>query len=83
MEPPRPLTRDLIHLIKRAASRSLGCDAASTRWRSDEQNREDEIINVLAALDEDMAEWLFDLLAEAASTAVEGMATMEMPRSRC
>jgi hypothetical protein len=30
--------------------------------------REDEILTVLAALDEDMAEWLFDLLAEAAST---------------
>jgi hypothetical protein len=37
-----------------------------------EQGREEEILRVLAALDEDMAEWLFDLLAEAASTTVGG-----------
>src|SRR5207302_11316285 len=30
------------------------------------------MLTVLAALDEDMAEWLFDLLAEAASTIVGG-----------
>jgi hypothetical protein len=69
---PDPLTRDLIHLINARRHDHWDADAAfDTLADLIEQNREDEILTVLAALDEDMAEWLFDLLAEAASTDVE------------
>jgi hypothetical protein len=69
---PDPLTRDLIHLINARRHDHWDADAAfDTLAELIEQTREDEILTVLAALDEDMAEWLFDLLAEAASTDVE------------
>jgi hypothetical protein len=69
---PDPLTRDLIHLINARRHDHWDVDAAlDTLAELLEQGREDEILTVLAALDEDMAEWLFDLLAEAASTTVE------------
>ena len=69
---PDPLTRDLIHLINARRHDHWDADAAfDTLSDLIEQNREDEILTVLAALDEDMDEWLFDLLAEAASTAVD------------
>src|SRR6185503_1152869 len=74
---PDPLTRDLIHLINARRHDHWDADAAfDTLAELIEQNREDEILTVLAALDEDMAEWLFDLLAEAASTNVESDAEM-------
>jgi len=67
---PDPLTRDLIHLINARRHDHWDVDAAlDTLAELIEVGREDEILTVLAALDEDMAEWLFDLLAEAASTA--------------
>ena len=70
---PDPLTRDLIHLINARRHDHWDADAAfDTLADLIEQGREDDILTVLAALDEDMAEWLFDLLAEAASTDVEG-----------
>lgn len=69
---PDPLTRDLIHLINARRHDHWDADAAfDTLADLIERGREDEILTVLAALDEDMAEWLFDLLAEAASTEVE------------
>src|SRR2546430_1410487 len=68
---PDPLTRDLIHLINARRHDHWDVDAAlDTRTELIEQGRKDEILRVLAALDEGMAEWLFDLLAEAASTTV-------------
>jgi len=68
---PDPLTRDLIHLINARRHDHWDVDAAlDTLTELIEQGREEEILRVLAALDEDMAEWLFDLLAEAASTTV-------------
>jgi hypothetical protein len=70
---PDPLTRDLIHLINARRHDHWDADAAfDTLADLIEEGREDDILTVLAALDEDMAEWLFDLLAEAASTDVEG-----------
>jgi hypothetical protein len=70
---PDPLTRDLIHLINARRHDHWDVDAAlDTLAELIEQGREDEILTVLAALDEDMAEWLFDLLAEAASTTAGG-----------
>src|SRR5712692_5362913 len=67
---PDPLTRDLIHLLNARRHDHWDVDAAlDTLAELIEVGREDEILTVLAALDEDMAEWLFDLLAEAASTA--------------
>jgi len=66
---PDPLTRDLIHLINARRHDHWDMDAAlDTLTELIELGREDEILTVQAALDEDMAEWLFDLLAEAAST---------------
>src|SRR6185503_17205092 len=56
---PDPLTRDLIHLINARRHDHWDADAAfDTLAELIEQNREDEILTVLAALDEDMAEWL-------------------------
>ncbi len=70
---PDPLTRDLIHLINARRHDHWDADSAfDTLADLIEQGREDEILTVLAALDEEMAEWLFDLLAEAASTEVQG-----------
>ena len=69
---PDPLTRDLIHLINARRHDHWDADAAfDTLAELIECRREDEILTVLAALDEEMAEWLFDLVAEAASTVVE------------
>src|SRR5574337_1787977 len=66
---PDPLTRDLIHLIN-ARRHDHGDTEAAIDTLQDflEQGREAELLTVLAALDEDMAEWLFDLLAEASCT---------------
>ncbi|TLY21595.1 MAG: hypothetical protein E6K68_05625 [Nitrospirae bacterium] len=70
---PDPLTRDLIHLINARRHDHWDVDAAlDTLTELIQQGREEEILTVLAALDEDMAEWLFDLVAEAASTTVWG-----------
>lgn len=75
---PDPLTRDLIHLINARRHDHWDADAAfDTLADLIEQGREDEILTVLAALDEEMAEWLFDLLAEAASTEIEGEVEVE------
>src|SRR5437867_12188296 len=68
---PDPLTRDLIHLINARRHDHWDVDAAlDTLTELIEQGREEEILRVMAALDEDMAEWLFDLVAEAASTTM-------------
>src|SRR5438445_2403445 len=68
---PDPLTRDLIHLINARRHDHWDVDAAlDTLTELIEQGREEEILRVMAALDEDMAEWLFDLVAGAASTTV-------------
>ncbi len=68
---PDPLTRDLIHLINARRHDHGDADAAiDTLQALLEQDREHDALTVLAALDEEMAEWLFDLLAEAACTAV-------------
>lgn len=64
---PDPLTRDLIHLINARrhdhGDAELAIDVLQALL---EQEREHDVLTVLAALDEEMAEWLFDLLAEAA-----------------
>ena len=50
---PDPLTRDLIHLINARRHDHWDADAAfDTLAELIEQNREDEILTVLAALDE-------------------------------
>src|SRR5919108_6524397 len=68
---PDPLTRDLIHLINARRHDHGDADAAiDTLQALLEQDREQELLTVLAALDEEMAEWLFDLLAEAACSVV-------------
>lgn len=68
---PDPLTRDLIHLINARRHDHGDADAAiDTLQALLEQDREQDLLTVLAALDEDMAEWLFDLLAEAACSVV-------------
>lgn len=68
---PDPLTRDLIHLInaRRHDHGDPGLAIEILQALLD-QDREHEVLTVLAALDESMAEWLFDLLAEAASTTL-------------
>lgn len=64
---PDPLTRDLIHLINaRRHDHGDNGAAVETLQAFLEQGREQEVLMVMAALDEEMAEWLFDLLAEAA-----------------
>ncbi len=68
---PDPLTRDLIHLIN--ARRHEHGDptlAIEVLQALLDQDREHEVLTVLAALDENMAEWLFDLFAEAASSCL-------------
>lgn len=88
---PDPLTRDLIHLINARRHDHGDTEAAiDTLQAFLEQGREPELLTVLAALDEDMAEWLFDLLAEASCTvlldgpdeekpAYATMAALELP----
>ncbi len=88
---PDPLTRDLIHLINARRHDHGDAEAAiDTLQAFLEQDREQDLLTILAALDEDMAEWLFDLLAEAAcSVPLEGradekaayavMAALELP----
>jgi len=66
---PDPLTRDLIHLINARRHDHGDTDAAiDTLQAFLEQGREHDLLTVLAALDEDMAEWLFDLVVEASCT---------------
>jgi hypothetical protein len=68
---PDPLTRDLIHLINARRHDHSDADAAvDTLQAFLEQDREQDLLTVLAALDEEMAEWMFDLLAEAACSVV-------------
>jgi len=68
---PDPLTRDLIHLINARRHDHGDADVAiDTLQALLEQDREQDLLTVLAALDEEMAEWLFDLLAEAACSVV-------------
>jgi hypothetical protein len=71
---PDPLTRDLIHLINARRHDHGDAELAIEVLQALlDQDREYDVLTVLAALDEHMAEWLFDLLAEAASTAlIEG-----------
>lgn len=71
---PDPLTRDLIHLINARRHDHGDADLAIDVLQALlEQDREHEVLTVLAALDEEMAEWLFDLLAEAScSVIIEG-----------
>jgi hypothetical protein len=71
---PDPLTRDLIHLINARRHDHSDSEAAiDTLQAFLEQDREQDLLTILAALDEEMAEWLFDLLAEAAcSVVIEG-----------
>ncbi|MFO0773975.1 MAG: hypothetical protein U0172_04825 [Nitrospiraceae bacterium] len=79
---PDPLTRDLIHLINaRRHDHGDNGAAVETLQAFLEQGREQEVLMVMAALDEDMAEWLFDLVAEAAcSVFVEGPEDDEKPQ---
>jgi hypothetical protein len=68
---PDPLTRDLIHLINARRHDHGDTDAAiDTLQAFIEQGREQDLLTVLAALDEEMAEWLFDLVAEASCSVV-------------
>ena len=68
---PDPLTRDLIHLINARRHDHGDTDAAiDTLQAFLEQGREEDLLTGLAALDEDMAEWLFDLLAEASCSVM-------------
>lgn len=68
---PDPLTRDLIHLINARRHDHGDADVAvDTLQAFLEQDREQDLLTVLAALDEEMAEWLFDLLSEAACSVV-------------
>src|SRR2546427_11983380 len=63
---PDPLTRDLVHLINARRHDHGDTDAAiDTLQAFLEQGREYDILKVLGAVDEDMAEWIFDHLAEA------------------
>ena len=68
---PDPLTRDLIHLINARRHDHGDAEAAiDTLQAFLEQDREQDLLTILAALDEEMAEWLFDLLAEAACSVM-------------
>jgi len=88
---PDPLTRDLVHLIN-ARRHDHGDYRCGDRYAASllGAGREYDLLTVLAALDEDMAEWLFDLLAEAScSVLIDGpaddklsyaiMAALELP----
>src|SRR5512138_2538988 len=65
------LKRDLVHFIN-ARRNDHGETGAAIDILQEfmEQGREYDLLTVLAALDEDMAEWLFDLLAESACTVL-------------
>src|SRR2546428_13292858 len=77
---PDPLTRDLIHLINARRHDHGDADVAiDTLQAMLEQDREQDLLTVMAALGEDMAEWVFDLLAEAARSALMARATDEEP----
>ncbi len=88
---PDPLTRDLVHMINARRHDHGDTEAAiDTLQAFLDQGREYDLLTVLAALDEDMAEWLFDLLAEAScSVVIDGpadeklsyaiMAALELP----
>ncbi|OQW62650.1 MAG: hypothetical protein A4S17_01280 [Proteobacteria bacterium HN_bin10] len=77
---PDPLTRDLIHLINARRHDHGDADAAvETLQAFLDQDREDDLLTVLAALDEEMAEWLFDLLAEAACSIMQDGEPDERP----
>ena len=77
---PDPLTRDLIHLINARRHDHGDTDAAiDTLQAFLEQGRESDLLTVLAALDEEMAEWLFDLLAEASCALALDESTEEKP----
>lgn len=68
---PDPLTRDLIHLINARRHDHGDSELAIEVLQALlEQDREHDVLTVLAALDEEMAEWLFDLLAEAACSVL-------------
>ena len=68
---PDPLTRDLIHLINARRHDHGDTDAAiDTLQAFIEQGREQDLLTVLAALDEEMAEWMFDLVAEASCAVI-------------
>lgn len=71
---PDPLTRDLIHLINARRHDHGDTELAIEVLQAFlDQEREHDVLTVLAALDEALAEWLFDILAEAASSAmIEG-----------
>ena len=59
---PDPLTRDLIHLINARRHDHGDSELAIEVLQALlEQEREHDVLTVLAALDEGMAEWLFDL----------------------
>ena len=63
---PDPLIRDLIHLINARRHDHGDAELAIEVLQALlEQDREHDVLTVLAALDESMAEWLFDLLAQA------------------
>jgi len=77
---PDPLTRDLIHLINaRRHNHGDTDDAIDTLQAFLEQGREHDLLTVLAALDEEMAEWLFDLVAEASCTLLMGSSNDDKP----
>ena len=78
---PDPLTRDLIHLINARRHDHGDADAAiDTLQAMLEQDREQDVLTILAAMDEEMAEWLFDLLAEAACSISMGEGADAKPR---
>lgn len=77
---PDPLTRDLIHLINaRRHDHGDAEVAVDTLQAFLEQDREQDLLTVLAALDEEMAEWLFDLLAEAGCSVMLDDCSDEKP----
>src|SRR5689334_21565518 len=68
---PDPLTRDLVHLINARRHDHGDTDAAiDTLQAFLEQGREGGLLAVLAALDEDIAGWLFDLVGEASCSVM-------------
>src|SRR3970282_1954867 len=78
---PDPLTRDLIHLINARRHDHGDADAAiDTLQAMLEQDRGQDVLTILAARDEEMAEWLFDLLAEAACSISMGEGADAKPR---
>src|SRR2546430_17520623 len=79
---PDPLTRDLIHLINARRHDHGDADVAiDTLQAMLEQDREQDLLTVMAALGEDMAEGLFRPPAGAAWPVVVGGGTGEKPPS--